>query len=66
MPQKNSERRLNDISYPSNEKQEKKKFRLRKVEEREANEEIERFIDEEVIFSETNPTDWWVRIKSEK
>lgn len=47
MPPKNKERQLNNTFWLPDRKEEKKKYRLRKVEEREAEQEIEEFIDED-------------------
>lgn len=58
MLQKNSGKTLkNTFSQnkdPSS-KEEKKKFRLRKIEEREAEQEIEEFVDEHNPFRQTEP-----------
>ena len=44
---KNNEKQLRDISYPSERKEEKKRYKLRKIEEQEAEQQIEEFIDED-------------------
>ena len=50
---KNNEKPLRDTSYPSERKEEKKRYKLRKVEEQEAEQQIEEFIENEDISDDS-------------
>ncbi len=50
---KTKENSLRDTSYPSERKEEKKRYKLRKVEEQEAEQQIEDFIENEDISDDS-------------